>query len=49
MKNKGADQSAHLRSLISKFVVRFLEIIKSKHATGEISIFKLVSAAERLV
>ena len=34
-------------SLISPFVVRSLEIIISKVATSEISIFKLVSVAEQ--
>ena len=37
--NKGADQPAHPRSLISAFVIRLLESIISKHATSEISIF----------
>ena len=37
--NKGADQPAHLRSRISAFVIRFLESIICKLATGEISIF----------
>ena len=37
--NKGADQSAHLRSLISTFVIRSLESIISKLATSEILIF----------
>ena len=36
--NKGADQPAHPRSLISAFVIRFFESILCKHATGEISI-----------
>ena len=36
--NRGADQPAHLRSLISAFVIRFLESIICKLATGEISI-----------
>ena len=36
--NTGADQPAHLRSLISALVIRFLEIIICKLATGEISI-----------
>ena len=35
----GADQPAHLRSLISAFVIRFLESIIYKHAADEISIF----------
>ena len=33
---KGADQPAHPRSLISAFVIRLLESIISKLATGEI-------------
>ena len=37
--NTGADQPAHPRSLISAFVIRFLEIIICKLATGKISIF----------
>ena len=37
--NKGADQPAHSRSLISTFVIRFLESAISKLATSEISIF----------
>ena len=37
--NKGADQPAHVRSLISAFVIGSLERIISKLATGEISIF----------
>ena len=37
--NTGADQPAHLRSLISAFVIRFLGNIICKVATGEISIF----------
>ena len=46
MNNKGADQSAHPRSLISAFVFRFLKSIISKLATSEISVFQLVSVAE---
>ena len=46
MNNKGADQPAHLHSLISTFVIRLLESIISKLATSEISIFQLVSVAE---
>ena len=45
--NTDADQHGHPRSLISAFVVCFLESIISNLATGEISIFKLVSVAER--
>ena len=41
--NKGTDQPAHPRSLISAFVIRLLEHIISKFATGEVSI---VSVAE---
>ena len=37
--NAGADQPAHFRSLISAFVIRFLENIISGLATSEISIF----------
>ena len=37
--NTGADQPAHPRSLISAFVIRFLESITCKLATREISIF----------
>ena len=36
--NTGVDQPAHPRSLISAFVIRFLESTISKLATGEISI-----------
>ena len=42
--NKGAD---HLRSLISTFIIRFLESIICKLATDENSIFQLVSVAEQ--
>ena len=38
-KNKGADQPAHMCSLISAFVIRLLESSISKLATGEISYF----------
>ena len=37
--NKGTDQPAHVRSLISAFVIRRLESTISKHASCEISIF----------
>ena len=37
--NTGADQPAHALSLISAFVIRFLESIIFKLITGEISIF----------
>ena len=38
-KYKGADQPAHPRSLISAFIILFLEVIISKLATSEFSIF----------
>ena len=44
--NTGADQPAHLRSLISAFVIRVLEIIICKRATGGISIFYVIFVAE---
>ena len=44
--NKGADQPAHTRSLISAFVIRFLESTIYDLATSEFSIFQLVSIAE---
>ena len=44
--NTGADQPAQMCSLISTFVSLFLECIICKLATGEISIFYLVSVAE---
>ena len=37
--NTGSDQPVHPRSLISTFVIRFLESIIRNIATGEISIF----------
>ena len=37
--NQGADQPAHPRSLISAFVIHFLEGIISRLATSEISNF----------
>ena len=37
--NTGADQPAHPWSLISPFVIHFLESTICKLATGEISIF----------
>ena len=45
--NKGADQPAHMRRLISTFVIPLLETIIPKLATNKISIFLLVSAAEQ--
>ena len=46
--NTGADQPAHPRSLISAFVIHFLESFISRLATSEISIFELVSVAEQV-
>ena len=43
----GADQPGHPRRLISAFVIHFLKITVCKLATGEISIFQLVSVAEK--
>ena len=37
--NTGADQPGHLRSLINTFVIRFLESIIYKLATGETHFF----------
>ena len=37
--NTGADQPAHMRSLISAIVIRFLKNIICKLATGEILFF----------
>ena len=37
--NKGADQPAHPRSLISTYVICFFESVISKKITSEISIF----------
>ena len=45
--NKGADQPAHLRILISAFVVRFLDSIIFLVSRSEISRFYLVSVAEQ--
>ena len=44
--NKGADQPARSRSLISAFVIRLLKRIILRLATSEISPFYLVSVAE---
>ena len=37
--NKGADQTAHMHSLISAFVVHLTKSIMSRHSTSEISMF----------
>ena len=47
-KNKGADQPAHPRSLISVLVIRLLKSIISKLATSKISIFWVVSVTEQV-
>ena len=44
--NKGTDQPAHLCSLISAFVIHFLESIMTPLDSPKISIFQLVSVAE---
>ena len=44
--NKGTEQPAHPRSLISPFVIRFLVSVMSKLVTSEFSRFQLVSVAE---
>ena len=46
--NKGADHPAHPRSLISTFVICFLESIISRLTTSKISNFNLVSVAEQV-
>ena len=45
--NKGADQAEHLHSLISTFVICFLNSLIAKHATSKNSIFQLVSVAQQ--
>ena len=45
-KNTGVDQPAHPHSLISAFVIGFVESIICELATGEISIFWLVLVEE---
>ena len=45
--NKGADQLAHPRSLISTFAIHKLNSIVFKLAPSEISLFYLVSVAEK--
>ena len=44
--NKGTYQPAHLRRLISAFIISFLESIIFELATSKLSIFSLVSVAE---
>ena len=45
--NKGADQPAHPRSLISAFVVRFLDSVIPLVSISKISRHKLASSAEQ--
>ena len=45
--NKGADQPAHLRSLISTFVVRCLDSVICIVAISNVSRFYLASVAEQ--
>ena len=45
--NKGTDQTAHVPSLLSASVIRFLENIITKLATSEISVFELASVADQ--
>ena len=45
--NKGADQLAHQHSLISAFAIHILYRIVFKLAPSEISLFYLVSVAEK--
>ena len=47
--NTHTDQPAHPCSLISAFVICYMESIVCKLVTGEISIFWLVSVAEETV
>ena len=46
LRKKGAEQPTHPCSLISALVIHLLENIISTLATGELSIFLLVSVAE---
>ena len=45
--NKGADQTVHMRSLISTFVVRCLDSIMPLVSISKISRLKLVAVAEQ--
>ena len=47
--NKNADQPVHPHSLVSAFVIRFLESSMPTLATNEISMFYLVSVVEQTV
>ena len=46
-KNKGADQTAHPRCLISTFVVRSLDSVMSLVSVAKISSLMLASVAEQ--
>ena len=46
--NNGADQPAHLRSLISTFVVRCLDSVMSLYSISEISGLMLAPVAEQV-
>ena len=45
--NKAADQPAHLRTLVSVFVIYILESIRSNITACEISIFLVLSVANK--
>ena len=45
--NKGADQPAHLRSLISAFIVHYLDSVISLVSVAKISSLMLASVAEQ--
>ena len=46
--NTGADQPAHLRSLICASIIRLFKSIISRLATSKISIFRLITVAEQV-
>ena len=48
MNNKGADQPAHSRSVVSTFVVHFLDSIKSLVSISEITSLLLGSGAAQV-
>ena len=48
LNNKGADQPAHWRSLVSTFVIGSMVSIIAKLATGKISIFYLLSVSKQV-
>ena len=45
--NKGTDQTVHPHSLISDFIMHYLEILTIKRATSKMSVFELVPVAEK--